>query len=270
MTDYALQLENLMVTRDAGCPEGGYEAVEGSVVSGFFRPRMADPTGWMYGEQDSEAMDETNWEAVLDNLNAYTTVGHIRCDYRRWDGDLFASWQHEPDFDTEPDAFILDGLWASAIFPQFTTYFSGRLLWVRVDSEADEEWERCSRSLADYPLLDEEAYSQREFDAWMEYVERDVPYDVRRAWSEVDDDTVDDICTGEVCAAASHHLDDYSGFTGEHSPDIAYVIPSVLIWFLIYGVTGCAAGWPNEAAREYEQAIQHQEWLKRQEAFSGR
>jgi hypothetical protein len=133
-----------------------------------------DPRSLRYGDDDREAMDETNWDAIVAALvdrdgdpiaerdvpkvySAYRNVSDGTKTRRIWD----LAWVTEG-----ADEAIAVGV---AVI--------GSLLAVAPDNEdAVEAMRECSRALADYPLLDEDAYSEREYEAWQEYTPQ--------AWSD--------------------------------------------------------------------------------------
>jgi hypothetical protein len=127
---------------------------------------LADFPGWLliardphtttFYDDDAQATDETNWDVVAG------AAGPIHAaNWHRWDDDdVTQAWEH--------GALTVDGLLMMAP------------LQVAPDQAGDDEYEReyharitglvdLAQALADYPLLDESAYSEREHDTWCAY-----------------------------------------------------------------------------------------------------
>lgn len=157
-----------------------------------------DPRTMIYGDEDHEAIDETNFAAILAAVDE-------PCDDRASEEDALAA---------------------------------GVVLWSRgntrvlaVDLRAGREWawsddlERellnLARSLADYPLLNEDAYNQREWEAWEEYAPT-AWSDELRELGHVDSDRrelLERIDAGAALACLSSQLDYWHGFSGEYGPN---------------------------------------------------
>ena len=127
-----------------------------------------NPRYLSYAEADREAMDETNYAAILESL----PVSPVEVSYYWRDG------QFRMD---DIDAAVAAGI---ASIDIGTPY--GNCLVIAPDTyafpaplpgyetERDEtllvdEMVRLRSALADYPLLDEQAYSEREYAAWQDY-----------------------------------------------------------------------------------------------------
>jgi hypothetical protein len=173
----------------------------------------ADPRGWSYSDEDNEAMDETNFAAICDAVDTTDGFGipEIRSDYR---------------FLRSGNDWVVTGL--SDALEHGVAHF-GRLLIVAPDNDvAIEGAESCDKALADYPLLDESAYSEREWDAWIQYAPMALSDEIRD--SDLDEDTADAILeqSDEVLSAVSQHLHYYYGFSGDYSPSFLSILASAI------------------------------------------
>ena len=186
-----------------------------------------NPHAVTYYDEDSQAIDETNYNVLRGDIGA---VGEAGYDYR-YDRELgYAAWvEYLRDADGNPcewadvDAVETGSYYNSELFDRGVTQ-SG--LWVRVGSAAWDVWQECARAVSDYPLLDESAYSEREWEAWQEFCGNGLNYDTARQLREwgIKDDTADLLSDADVLRWESQWLDYRNGFTGEHSPDIALVV----------------------------------------------
>lgn len=178
-----------------------------------------DPRGWSYSDEDAEAMDETNFDAIRDAVTTDAELGvpEVRCDYR------FLSNPHRNEWVVSG---VEDALEAGvALF--------GRVLIVAPDNaDAIEAAEECERALADYPLLDESAYSERDWDAWQEYAPMAYGDEIRDAvrsgamTDEVADQLID--AQFDLLPALAEHLHYNSGFTGEYGPNFLEILGTAL------------------------------------------
>lgn len=98
-------------------------------------------------------------------------------------------------------------------------------LWVRVGSPAHDAAQVIVHSVSDHLILDESAHGEADMEAWDRCVTDWLHYDVRRDLEgEYDDDTLDKLTDTEALFYACRWLDYFSGFSGEHSPDMADVV----------------------------------------------
>lgn len=199
-----------------------------------------DPHVLMYADEDWRAMDETNWDAFIGMLDP---------------DDL----DDETDDETE-------GSWC----------IEGRALLIREGTDAWDVWEDVSRQLANYPLLDEWAYSEREHDAWMEYAESDWGWDLDRNYGDrisdeliaagmpVDGWTMYGVDGMDIYDMVTEYLstDDwqheamtwmayYNGFTGEADDDTAADVIArrlVTAWQLFGMLATAGHDWSMAAA----------------------
>jgi len=112
------------------------------------------PIGVMCSDRDAEAMDVTNWDAMLSTLDDDDRADNLSDMVKHGAGDWYvATWQ-DPAIDRKD--------WHSLCS-------SGALI-VRQGTESWDAWLDAARSLQDYPLLDEDAYSELDWNAWSEYV----------------------------------------------------------------------------------------------------
>ncbi|GIV04071.1 MAG: hypothetical protein KatS3mg015_2901 [Fimbriimonadales bacterium] len=155
------------------------------------------PYGIVYVDNAHEAMDETNYAAISAEVCAAADVPEP------WrDGPL--EW---PDDDE-------------------TVAVLGHVLCVheRVYGDVAPVVAQLASQLDNYPLLDEEAYSAREYDAWLKYAPlawSDEVRDAQRAGRYGDDDAVYDALTehwDSLLVLVSPHLHYSEGFSGEYSP----------------------------------------------------
>lgn len=246
-----------MSTRD-------YPDTSGTIIIDMWE--RTDPTGavWQlaaynphavrYFDEDSQAIDETNYDVLRGDIG---DIGDAGYDYRIERNISSAAWvQYLRDADGAPcewadvDAVETGSYYNSELFDRGVTQ-SG--LWVRVGSDAWDVWQSCARAVSDYPLLDESAYSEREFDAWVEWCGNGLNYDTARQLREwgVDEDTADLLSDADVLRSESQWLDHYSGFTGEHSPDIALVVLASAVDGLAacYGLAPRGESWQRRADR---------------------
>ena len=98
-----------------------------------------------------------------------------------------------------------------------------------------------ARALYDHPVLDDDAYYQREAEAWTEFASDGLRYDVLADMPvDMPDETVDAIGDAwpVLWPMASEKLDYYNGFTGEHAPDFGELVAGTIITslFRFFGV----------------------------------
>jgi hypothetical protein len=188
-----------------------------------------DPTRVTYFDDDREAMDETNYAVLLDDL---TTL--LRDDDREQDiPSVFASYASPGG--TGP-MWVTTGT-EDALAAGVAVI--GQVLAVASDNaDAIDAMREAKRALADYPLLDDEAYSEREWDAWAEYAPTawtdEIRDAVRSGW--MDDDTaeaLEDADAGEMVGALSSDLHYSYGFSGEYGPPFLELFASRLADVLV-------------------------------------
>lgn len=168
-----------------------------------------EPRSLRYADDDREAMDETNWDALLGDL-----MGE--------EGAIFSRGWNVPDqYDIDDADYIVH---------------AGYLLLNPAGEYAAENLETMLADharLTDYPLLDESAYSEREYAAWQEYAPHAWSYEVREAQQDghygqdmlnalhqVDAASmVDELCQG---------LHYFGGFSGEYSPNFLDIMDAWL------------------------------------------
>jgi len=213
-----IMFTNLPTVADATYSPDDYEGLQSWHVVAYV------PSTLRYYEDDVEAMDETNYDALIDALGG--TVVRV-----------------EPTWNLRPDAYAAawDALVAEAktvgvaMVPRMSLrdwHSSAALLLVdpanedRMDAVRD-----CLDSLSDYPFLDEDAYSRRESAAWDEYLPmawRDEVRDVCSAMNREDgmneeDDAVADFLldhADDLAPIACGELHYWYGFSGEYGPSL--------------------------------------------------
>lgn len=167
-----------------------------------------NPHRLAYFDDDSQAMDETNIDAVLASFVEYDAPD---------DADAYDPTEDSDDAAAEGRRPI---------------YAYGRVYLVHPDdAEAIALAEGFRNALADYPLLDESSYSEREYDAWCEYVDNGLRYDTLRDLRDtLDDESVDaiDDAWDDIAPEAAQHLHYYNGWDGSHSPDFSECVLQVL------------------------------------------
>jgi hypothetical protein len=138
----------------------------------------SDPSRVTYYDEDTQAMDETNYAALT------SCIG-------------------------DDDEDMTDTI--------------GYVLVVHPESPLVEVFRGYSRSLADYPLLDEMAYSEREYEAWMDYAPQAFRDEVIEALrdDEIDEATAEylDDHADAIMPMLAEHLHYYYGFSGEYGPN---------------------------------------------------
>ena len=166
-----------------------------------------DPRIITYFDDDSEALDGTNWAAVVDRV----------C------GDepelISEHYPGEPFFTPERQA--ADALTAGYCLLEGASY--NRVL---VIDPTDEDRMSAAREVVDdiesYILLDEDAYSALEWEAWERYAPGALRDEVRDAERDgtVDEETSEWLAdNGErLLPELAKHLHYESGFSGEYGP----------------------------------------------------
>lgn len=169
-----------------------------------------DPRTLHYGDDDREAMDETNWDAIAADLESITEDGIPTAYYSPRIG---ASHYH--DVPTGTDDVRAAGIGYLRVGYEF-------LIIAPNNDEGLDIARHLSKRLADYPLLDEDAYSKREWDAWEEYAPiafEDEIRDAVRAGILTDDEaqTLSD-SADELLPILSQYLHYNYGFSGDYAP----------------------------------------------------
>ena len=166
-----------------------------------------DPSRVRYFDDDSEAMDETNWDALpIDRSELFDTS--------------------DPESVNPLDEIVAAGV--GFYRDTFETY----LIVAPGNEEVLDAMLDTRKSLSDYPLLDEDAYSEREYNAWLDFMSDGLRYDTLRDLSgPIDEDTVEAISDAwdDIAPAAAQHLHYYNGFSGEHGPDFSECIARTLV-----------------------------------------
>lgn len=135
-----------------------------------------NPTYLRYYEEDSEAMDWTNWQAISDGLDS-------EAEYIIGTSDDFA-------LPTESESWAVCRV---DEFPYSSDYHSSKVpfswdtvaLFVRKGTESFDHYEECEGALSDYPLLDEDSYCALEHKAWERYLEDFVISDTAKSAAQI-------------------------------------------------------------------------------------
>ena len=185
-----------------------------SELQGFFLV-ASDPTRFAYPcDEGSEAIDSTNWAVV---------AGHVP-------SSLVPEITYLPSADEVEEAIEVGAVFFRDTFETF--------LLVDPSSEEGEDlidtFEALRGALEGYPLLDEEAYSNLENEAWEAFVlEGGMQWDVTRELRDlgVDEVTIDAIeeAWETVAAEAASKLDYVNGFEGTCSPPFEVVVLEVVV-----------------------------------------
>lgn len=175
----------------------------------------ADPRGWTYGNDDAEAMDETNFAAICDavTLDADLGIPWIRCDYRMGGRIADQGW-------------VVTGI--DDALEAGVAHYGRTLIVAPWNVDAIDAAESCERTLSDYPLLDDEAYSEREFAAWCDYAPLAFGDELR--YAPLDNETSDAIAdqVEDLLPLLSRHLDYYYGFSGDYFPPFLEILASAI------------------------------------------
>lgn len=177
-----------------------------------------DPHCDRYGDEGWAAIDETNWDAFLSDLGGED--GDDQCPMAYIRGRWGSTWELESDAcrkgTCEHGYAILD-----------------RCLLVREGSDAWDVWEDVQRALANYPILDEDAYSQREMQAWDEYVGNGWAHDLARhaesgpfvdgRWT-YGPELRERIADGLIGAGCEPWADDENGTGWEDADELVWVV----------------------------------------------
>ena len=201
--------------REMPYPEAEYYVDQWCEDFGDWYTIARDPAPMMYGDADREAMDKTNYAALISCLGDPTEIPQLR--------DMFMSGYRRDSDGTDADCEdALEKGYASV----------GWLLVVRPDKVDElDELQRCQQSLSDYPLLDEEAYSALEWEAWDEYLHDGARWDVTRALAldEATEEALED-SWDDVAPAACGRLHYYSGWdVGAHYPPLEECVAGAIV-----------------------------------------
>ena len=195
-----------------------------------------DPTALHYHDEDAEAMDLSNWAYLRgglddDNESAWETTGE------RYYGAPVVL----PDLSTGDwiiaRADELDEGWSQ---PDRPYTFSTHVLAVRSESDAAEWVAACRDALAEYPLLDESDYCERDYAAWERCWGDWAARDVARAAAELIAADRQGVDVSDLADAIDDHRDEWDraahegmsyfyGLTGEFDEDGAAV--AVAAWW---------------------------------------
>ena len=158
-----------------------------------------NPRVMTYYEDDAEAVDETNWDVIVDTL----CVEDLPIVRDSITSDLRGFRTVGVDEALEVGAALIDG----------------RVLAVSPDFPELSELTRLADRLADYPLLDEDSHSEREYAAWLEWMPDAFAQEVRA--SSYDTETTDWLMdnSAELLPILGQHLHYSYGFSGEYGPE---------------------------------------------------
>lgn len=180
-----------------------------------------DPRPLAYGEEDRRAMDMTNLAVIVETLGGWDDIPEL---------DYYASadrWNDSVAECQERGVAVLGYL--IAINPD------------TIDADVVDELRQCSRALSEYPLLDEDAYSELEHESWCEYASDGLRFDTMRAdeLANVDEGTRDliDETWDELWPAASTRLHYYEGWYGEHFPTFGLCVAETIVDALMRTLT---------------------------------
>lgn len=180
-----------------------------------------DPRPLAYGEENRRAMDMTNLAVIVEKLGGWDDIPEL--DYYasadRWNDSVAECQEH--------GVAVLG--YVIAINPD------------TIDADIIDELQQCSRALSDYPLLDEEAYSELEHEAWEEYASDGLRVDTMRAdeLADVDEETRDfiDEAWDEIWSDASMRLHYFEGWHGNHSPAFGLCVAKTIVDALVRTLT---------------------------------
>lgn len=233
-----------------------------------------DPRGTTYFDDEDRAIDVTNWDYLRGGFDPDDELaGPIRRGYGTdgtadYDATVAAFLARLEDpatterwAEVRADEVLEWGqLWDSRRPPCITG--SDIVLIVREDRDDEdtsghftawEHYEQCASDLENYPLLDEDAYTALDHEAWercwSDYVRRDIMRDAAATIATADDGTYDDDRYDEVYDALDDELEisehrypargwadiahegmnGYYGLTGEYDHDGA--VAAVVEWW---------------------------------------
>lgn len=209
-----------------------------------------DPNAYVYADNDVEAMDRTNWDELCNIVAAAMEVDegaqgipHVFGGYRVNTangieeaiaaGVAIIGDSYGRVLAVRPAVAAAcaecgvasddDGYCANLECIHHNRVVSGDLA-----AEALDEAQTAALRLADYPLLDEDAYSALEFAAWQEYAPIAFRDELRDAVRDgvMSDDEADAIKehVDELLGVVCNWLDHYAGFSGEYGPPMLQVL----------------------------------------------
>lgn len=171
-----------------------------------------------YGDDDREAMDETNFDVIIGHLGTLDTVPRVRS------GD----WRG--------GTYVTEGI--DAAHAAGFCLVDNRVL----AFDPDREWQSTDdmhadmldtlRALSDYPLLDDDAYGERDYDAWCDYAPTawsDELRDLSTGRSDTHHSDPDRanvlacIDTGDALGVLAQHLHYNNGFSGDYAPNFLVI-----------------------------------------------
>jgi hypothetical protein len=155
-----------------------------------------DPHCMMYSDEDWQCMDETNHDALISELSA------VPVELSR------------DDLSDSPS--MLEAL-------ETGLAIAGQYLIIAPTMVDDlDAMARCEKSLSDYPILDDDAYSTREWEAWAEYAPEAFKDEIRDGeCAEMIDEDLSDFLTDHaetLLDELSQHLQYEYGFSGDYGP----------------------------------------------------
>lgn len=257
--DHARPFPSLPISDDERGTIGAHEHLPYSLNADDFPGWMlvsTDPRGYSYADDDWEAMDRSNFATIMGELGEF----HETSDYRFSEYDYneamgagalildrivlvapivgpngtCGAWAPIEGEDDSPIVCTLaldhEGDHECHEDEDEDEDERGEI----VSWEGDDRWDDhiarverlvdLSNALADYPILDDDDYSQRECEAWNEWAESGgLQYDTMRDLREagVDESVVDalDDSWSDVWPIAMQYTNGTNGFTGECSPD---------------------------------------------------
>lgn len=207
---------------------------------------LHDPRSLTYFDEDRRAMDETNHDVCVEVLPDDVP-------------DLYS--RRLPVLATETAAAVVERSWREdeETARECGAAWFGRVLLVAPDSaEILDHVRECARSLADYPLLDESAYSSREWDAWQDYAPTALGDEIRwpdeedrdrmvslvgEDWTDVLDYAADDLLP--VVCGLLHYT---GGFSGEYGPSMLSLVADLV-------ETDSAKEWTGRSADEVREIL---------------
>ena len=200
-----------------------YSSVDGSMLDLLrsWKVIAYDPYERQYGNETTRVMDETNWDALINNLTNIPATSY----------DTLASFWADRTTTFVDDAEYIGSARFSLLSLRLERISCARLggtLIVSPDNSVDlATMGEMADHLIEYSLLDEDAYSERENEAWQEYASTALGDELRTADypDEIKDWLVDH--DADVLSILTEHLDYYDGFSGEYSPSFVSIIESL-------------------------------------------
>lgn len=174
----------------------------------------SDPNRLQYFDDDAQAMDETNWDVIVGALDEPAEYCNPRTAYSRGMVDI--------DMSEEISA---------AGYALYHDTFQTYLIVDPANEELLDTMIELRSNLEGYPMLDDDAYSEREMLAWNEWMLRGgLENDTLRELSSLDDDTAEAVSDAwaEVAPIACNYLHYWNGFSGEHGPDFSECVATAV------------------------------------------